>query len=199
MKVVIIKYNAGNIESVSNALLRLGTEAEITADKKRIKAADKVIFPGVGEASTTMDYLQRNGLDETIVSLKQPVLGICLGLQLMCSYSEERETRCLGIFDEKVLRFTPEPGRETIDKVPHMGWNSINNLKNGIFSPDMERRFVYFVHSYYAETGEHTTAECTYITPFSAALNKGNFFATQFHPEKSGTVGAEILKNFLKL
>jgi imidazole glycerol-phosphate synthase subunit HisH len=199
MKVVIIKYNAGNIESVKNALSRLGKEAEITADKGKIRSADKVIFPGVGEASSTMEYLHRHGLDETILSLTQPVLGICLGLQLMCSYSEERETRCLGIFDEKVKRFTPEPGRETTDKVPHMGWNSISNLKTGIFSPAMEQQFVYFVHSYYAEIGEHTTAECTYIKPFSAALNKGNFFATQFHPEKSGTFGAEILKNFINL
>jgi imidazole glycerol-phosphate synthase subunit HisH len=199
MKVIIIKYNAGNIESVRNALFRLGITAEITADKRKIRSADKVIFPGVGEASSTMEYLHLHGLDETILALTQPVLGICLGLQLMCSFSEERETLCLGIFDEKVTRFTPEPGRETTDKVPHMGWNSISNLKSGIFSPSMEQQFVYFVHSYYAEVGEHTTAECNYIKPFSAALNKGNFFATQFHPEKSGTIGAEILKNFINL
>jgi glutamine amidotransferase len=199
MKVVIIKYNAGNIESVKNALGRLGIDAEITGDKEKIRSADKVIFPGVGEAFSTMEYLQTHGLDETILSLTQPVLGICLGLQLMCSFSEERDTPCLGIFDEKVKRFTPEPGRETIDKVPHMGWNSICNLKTGIFSPGMEQQFVYFVHSYYAEIGAHTTAECTYIKPFSAALNKGNFFATQFHPEKSGTLGAEILNNFIML
>jgi len=199
MKVVIIKYNAGNIESVKNALHRLGIEAEITGDKRLIRSADKVIFPGVGEASSTMEYLQRHGLDETILSLTQPVLGICLGLQLMCSYSEERETRCLGIFNETVKRFTPEPGRETTDKVPHMGWNDISQLKTGLFSPEMEHQFVYFVHSYYAEIGEHTSAECHYIKPFSAALNKGNFYATQFHPEKSGTIGSEILKNFIKL
>jgi glutamine amidotransferase len=199
MNLAIIKYNAGNIESVSNALLRLGVEAEITADKRKIIAADKVIFPGVGEASTTMEYLHRTGLDETILSLKQPVLGICLGLQLMCSHSEEGDTPCLGIFDEKVKRFTPEPGRENLDKVPHMGWNSITRLKTGIFTPGTEGQYVYFVHSYYAETGEHTSAECFYIKSFSAALNKDNFFATQFHPEKSGAVGAEILKNFLKL
>lgn len=199
MRVAIIKYNAGNIESVSNALLRLGVEAEITADKKKIFAADKVIFPGVGEASTTMDYLRSTRLDETILSLKQPVLGICLGLQLMCSHSEEGNTPCLGIFEEKVKRFTAEAGRENMDKVPHMGWNSITNLKSAIFSPKTEGQYVYFVHSYYAETGEHTSAECFYIKPFSAALSKGNFFATQFHPEKSGIVGAEILENFLKL
>jgi imidazole glycerol-phosphate synthase subunit HisH len=199
MKVVIIKYNAGNIESVKNALGRLGIEAEITGDKGLIRSADKVIFPGVGEASSTMEYLHRHGLDETILSLTQPVLGICLGLQLMCSYSEERETHCLGIFDEIVKRFTPEPGRENIDKVPHMGWNDISHLKTGLFSPEMEHQFVYFVHSYYAEIGEHTSAECQYIKPFSAALHKGNFYATQFHPEKSGTIGSEILKNFIKL
>jgi glutamine amidotransferase len=199
LKLVIIKYNAGNIESVSNALLRLGVEAEITADPGKILTADKVIFPGVGEASTTMEYLHRTGLDETILSLKQPVLGICLGLQLMCSHSEEGDTSCLGIFEEKVKRFTPEAGHENLDKVPHMGWNSVTNLKTGIFTPEMEGQYVYFVHSYYAETGEHTSAECFYIKSFSAALNKGNFFATQFHPEKSGAVGAKILENFLKL
>jgi len=199
MNVVIIKYNAGNIESVSNALLRLGVTAEITADRQKIRSADKVIFPGVGEASTTMAHLKYHGLDETILSLKQPVLGICLGLQLMCSWSEEGQTQCLGIFDETVKRFTPEPGRETTDKVPHMGWNSISHLKTALFPPALDNQFVYFVHSYYAESGIHTAAECRYIVPFSAALNKDNFFATQFHPEKSGTVGAEILKNFLQL
>jgi imidazole glycerol-phosphate synthase subunit HisH len=199
MKVAIIKYNAGNIESVSNALLRLGVKAEITGDRKKILSAGKVIFPGVGEASTTMDYLRREGLDETILSLRQPVLGICLGLQLMCAHSEEGDTPCLGIFEERVKRFTPAPGRETLDKVPHMGWNSITGLGSTLFSPEMEGQFVYFVHSYFAETGQHTSATCHYIQPFSAALNKGNFFATQFHPEKSGTVGAQILENFLKL
>jgi len=199
MKVVIIKYNAGNIESVSNALLRLGVTAEITADRQKIRSADKVIFPGVGEASTTMAYLKNHGLDETILSLKQPVLGICLGLQLMCSWSEEGQTRCLGIFDETVKRFTPEPGRETTDKVPHMGWNSISNLKTALFPLHLEHQFVYFVHSYYAETGSHTVAESNYIVPFSAALKRDNFYATQFHPEKSGGIGAEILNNFLNL
>ncbi len=199
MNIVIIKYNAGNIESVKNALARLGISAEITADHDKIRNADKVIFPGVGEASTTMAYLRENGLDKLIVSLKQPVLGICLGLQLMCSHSEENDTECLGIFDEKVKRFIPNKGEEFITKVPHMGWNAIKNLKSDLFSAELENEYVYFVHSYYAEKSEHTIATCDYINPFSAALNKDNFYATQFHPEKSGTVGAKILENFLKL
>lgn len=199
MNIVIIKYNAGNIESVNNALLRLGVNAEITADHQKIRLADKVIFPGVGEASTTMAYLKREGLDLLISSLKQPVLGICLGLQLMCSYSEENDTPCLGIFEEQVKRFVPSPGNEFITKVPHMGWNSLHQLKGGIFDSSLEDQFVYFVHSYYAAVGEHTAAVCDYINPFSAALQKDNFYATQFHPEKSGTVGARILENFLKL
>lgn len=199
MDVVIIKYNAGNIESVSNALLRLGITAEITADKARIMAADRVIFPGVGEAANTMAYLKAHGLDRVITSLTQPVLGICLGLQLMCSFSEERNTRCLGIFDEVVKRFVPAPGREFIDKVPHMGWNAIYNQKGELFAPGMENQYVYFVHSYYAEPGEHTSALCDYMKPFSAALQKGNFYATQFHPEKSGNVGSAMLENFIRL
>ncbi len=161
--------------------------------------ADKVIFPGVGEASTTMEYLRKHKLDELIVSLKQPVLGICLGLQLMCSHTEERNTKCLGIFDEKVLRFIPKFGEEFITKVPHMGWNTITNLKGDIFAGDMENQYVYFVHSFYAGLGEHTVASCNYINPFSAALQKNNFYATQFHPEKSGEIGAKILKNFINL
>ncbi len=199
MNIVIIKYNAGNIESVNNALNRLGVYAEITADHEKIRRADKVIFPGVGEASTTMAYLRKEGLDTVIPSLNQPVLGICLGLQLMCSHSEERDTTCLGIFNEKVKRFIPIPGNEFITKVPHMGWNAIFNLKSGIFNPDMEQQYVYFVHSYYASVGEHTAATCNYIVPFSAALHKDNFYATQFHPEKSGSIGSDILKNFLQL
>ena len=199
MNIVIIKYNAGNIESVNNALNRLGVNAEITADHDKIKNADKVIFPGVGEASTTMEYLKENRLDKLIVSLQQPVLGICLGLQLMCSHSEENNTKCLGIFDEKVKRFVPKAGEEFITKVPHMGWNSIKNLKSDLFSDELENEYVYFVHSYYAEKSEHTIATCDYILPFSAALHRDNFYATQFHPEKSGSVGAKILENFLKL
>jgi glutamine amidotransferase len=199
MNIVIIKYNAGNIESVNNALQRLGVNAEITGDHDKIKAADKVIFPGVGEASTTMAYLKKEGLDQLIPQLTQPVLGICLGLQLMCSYSEENDTPCLGIFEEQVKRFIPEPGMEFITKVPHMGWNSISNLKSEIFDPSLAQQYVYFVHSYYAAVGEHTAAVCNYITPFSATLHRDNFYATQFHPEKSGTVGARILENFLKI
>lgn len=199
MNIVIIKYNAGNIESVKNALNRLGVNAEITADPEKIKNADKVIFPGVGEASTTMDYLRKHKLDKLIVSLEQPVLGICLGLQLMCSHSEENNTDCLGIFDEKVKRFIPKPGKEYITKVPHMGWNALKDLKSGIFSKEIENQYVYFVHSYYAGLGEHTIATCNYINQFSAALQKDNFYATQFHPEKSGTIGAKILANFLKI
>jgi len=197
--IVIIKYNAGNIESVNNALNRLNLRAEITADHYKIKNADKVIFPGVGEASTTMEYLRKYELDKLIVSLKQPVLGICLGLQLMCSHSEENDTKCLGIFDEKVIRFIPKPGEEFVTKVPHMGWNAITNLKSKLFSEEIENQYVYFVHSYFAGLGEHTIATCNYITPFSAALKKDNFYATQFHPEKSGTIGAQILKNFINL
>lgn len=198
MNLVIIKYNAGNIESVNNALQRLGVTAEITGDHEKIKAADKVIFPGVGEASTTMAYLRKEGLDKLIPSLTQPVLGICLGLQLMCSYSEEGDTPCLGIFDEKVQRFISEPGMEFITKVPHMGWNSISQLKSQIFDESIDQQYVYFVHSYYAAVGEHTAAVCNYINPFSASLHRDNFYATQFHPEKSGTVGARILANFIK-
>lgn len=197
--IVIIKYNAGNIKSVKNALYRLGVNAEITADHGKIINADKVIFPGVGEASTTMKYLRSQKLDKLIINLKQPVLGICLGLQLMCSHSEEGDIKCLGIFSEKVRRFIPEAGKEFITKVPHMGWNSVYNLKGSLFSEEMEHKYVYFVHSYYAGSGIHTAAECNYIVPFSAALQKDNFFATQFHPEKSGSIGSAILENFLKL
>lgn len=199
MNLVIIKYNAGNIESVNNALLRLGVSAEITGDHDKIRNADKVIFPGVGEASTTMAYLKKEGLDQLIPELKQPVLGICLGLQLMCSHTEEGDTPCLGIFEEKVKRFIPEPGMEFVTKVPHMGWNSISQLRSGIFDPSIDNQYVYFVHSYYAAVGEHTAAVCNYINPFSAALHKNNFYATQFHPEKSGIVGARILEDFLKI
>jgi glutamine amidotransferase len=198
MNIVIIKYNAGNIESVNNALLRLGVSAEITGDHDKIRKADKVIFPGVGEASTTMAFLKKEGLDKLIPELKQPVLGICLGLQLMCSHSEEGDTPCLGIFEEQVKRFIPEPGMEFVTKVPHMGWNSIGQLRSNIFDPSIDNQYVYFVHSYYAAVGEHTAAVSNYINPFSAALHRDNFYATQFHPEKSGTVGARILENFLK-
>ncbi|MFV0553180.1 MAG: imidazole glycerol phosphate synthase subunit HisH, partial [Mangrovibacterium sp.] len=158
MKVVIIKYNAGNVESVANALKRLGVEPIVSADHEVIRTADRVIFPGVGEAKNTMEYLKRERLDELICSLKQPVLGICLGLQLMCSHSEEGDVDCLGIFDAQVKRFQPEAGREFIDKVPHMGWNTIGEVQSSLFDETLEGEYVYYVHSYYATVGEHTAA-----------------------------------------
>lgn len=196
MNVAIIKYNAGNIRSVDCALKRLGVEAVITADKEVLKAADKVIFPGVGEAETTMNHLKATGMDALIKELRQPVLGICLGMQLMCSHSEEGEADCLGIFDVEVKRFVPQKHE---DKVPHMGWNTIDCLKGGLFKDFTQEEFVYFVHSFYVPVCEFTAAKTDYILPFSAALHKDNFYATQFHPEKSGTTGERILKNFLDL
>ncbi len=193
MQIAIIKYNAGNIRSVDFALKRLNIIASITDDHNEIRKADKVIFPGVGEASTTMNYLKERGLDELIRSLRQPVLGICLGLQLMCSSSEEGNTSCIGIFDLRVRKFEP------VRKVPHMGWNSLGDLKGNLMCNEFNGAFVYFVHSYYAPCGEYTSAVTDYINPFSAALEKGNFYATQFHPEKSGTVGEQILKKFIAL
>jgi imidazole glycerol-phosphate synthase subunit HisH len=198
MKIVVIKYNAGNIMSVDYALQRLGVDAEVTGDAEKIIAADKVIFPGVGEASTTMKFLKDKKLDKVIVALKQPVLGICLGLQLMCSHSEENDTPCLNIFDEKVRLFIPEPGKESVTKVPHMGWNSLSEFKSPLFEGINNGDYVYFVHSYFANIGNDTTAICDYIHPFSAALHKNNFYATQFHPEKSGQVGSKILQNFIE-
>jgi glutamine amidotransferase len=199
MNLAIIKYNAGNIRSVDYALKRLGVEAEITADPEKIKAADKVIFPGVGEAFNTMKYLREHKLDQLIVSLKQPVLGICLGLQLMCRQSEEGTTQCLGIFDVDVKRFRPAPDEGNIYKVPHMGWNTLTQVKTALFDASQENQYVYFVHSFYATIGAHTAAVTNYTQSFSAALHKDNFYATQFHPEKSGSVGSKILENFLKL
>lgn len=196
MKVVIIRYNAGNICSVDYALKRLGVEAEISADPAVIRSADKVIFPGVGEAETTMEHLKATGLDKLIKDLKQPVLGICLGMQLMCKHSEEGNADCLGIFDAEVKRFVPKRHE---DKVPHMGWNTISNTNSALFTGFDKDEFVYFVHSYYVPVNEHTAATTDYIHPFSAALHKDNFYATQFHPEKSGSVGERILKNFLDL
>lgn len=196
MKVAVVKYNAGNIRSVEHALNRLGVDAEITADKEALMAADKVIFPGVGEAGTTMKHLSQTGLDRLIKELRQPVLGICLGMQLMCRYSEEGEARGLDIFDTDVRLFLPEkPG----DKVPHIGWNTIGNTRTALFDGIGEEEYVYFVHSYYVPVGEYTIATTGYIHPFSAAMNKNNFYATQFHPEKSGEAGERILTNFLKL
>ncbi|MCR4765967.1 MAG: imidazole glycerol phosphate synthase subunit HisH [Bacteroidaceae bacterium] len=199
MKVVIIDYNAGNIRSVENALKRLGVEPVITADHELIRTADKVIFPGVGEAATTMNFLKERGLNTLIKGLKQPVLGICLGMQLMCRYSEEGSTPCLGIFDTDVKRFVSNRHE---DKVPHVGWNTIygmgaSSVTPGLFDGVAENAYVYFVHSYYVPVGSFTIATTDYILPFSAAIQQGNFYATQFHPEKSGSIGEQILKNFL--
>lgn len=196
MNIVIIKYNAGNIRSVDYALKRLGADAVITDDKEIIKSADKVIFPGVGEAETTMNHLRKNGLDVLIKDLRQPLLGICLGMQLMCGYSEEGSVECLNIFDTEVKRFTPHKHE---DKVPHMGWNTLGNLKSDLFKGFTKEEYVYFVHSFYVPLNEYTAAETNYILPFSAALHKDNYYATQFHPEKSGTTGEKIIRNFLEI
>ncbi|MCS5664093.1 MAG: imidazole glycerol phosphate synthase subunit HisH [Flavobacteriales bacterium] len=191
--IAIIKYNAGNTCSVQNALNRLGYENRITDVEEELLKADKVIFPGVGEASTAMSYLKERGLDRVILGLKQPVLGICLGLQLMCEKTDEGDTNCLGIFKNKVRKF---PNKEI---VPHMGWNNFTEVRGTLFNGISQDKDVYFVHSYYADISEQTTAVCDYISPFSAALEKDNFYATQFHPEKSADIGEQILKNFLEL
>jgi len=196
MKVAVVKYNAGNIRSVDYALKRLGVEAVITADKEILQSADKVIFPGVGEAGTTMNHLKATGLDELIKNLRQPVFGICLGMQLMCRHSEEGEVDCLNIFDVDVKRFVPQKHE---DKVPHMGWNTIGKTNSKLFEGFTEAEFVYFVHSFYVPVCDFTAAETDYIHPFSAALHKDNFYATQFHPEKSGKTGERILRNFLDI
>jgi glutamine amidotransferase len=196
MEIVIIQYNAGNIQSVLYALERIGTTAVVTDNVDAIKSADKVIFPGVGEASTAMEYLKQRNLDVVIKNLQQPVLGICLGMQLMCTYSEENNTTCLGIFEENVRQFkTMDP----VIKVPQMGWNTIGNLKTGLFKTIPENSYAYFVHGYYADLGAHTIATSDYIQPYSSGLNKANFYGVQFHPEKSAKIGEQILKNFLEL
>jgi glutamine amidotransferase len=194
MNLAIIKYNAGNIQSVSFALERLNVEFTITDDPEAIQSADKVIFPGVGEASTTMNYLRSKNLDQLIISLKQPVLGICLGMQLMCKYSEENDTTCLGIFDEPVKRFIPEGDL----KVPHMGWNNLS-LSQRWLDPAIEGKYAYFVHSYYVPVNEFTSAVVEYTIPFSAAIHQNNFYAVQFHPEKSALAGELVLKSFLRV
>lgn len=192
--IAIIKYNAGNITSVKNAIERLGFECTVTDDEQQIRNAEKVIFPGVGEASSAMNYLREKQLDKLITSLTQPVLGICLGQQLMCKFSEEGNTNCLGIFDVQVKKFPPT------DIVPHMGWNCHRQLNDlPLFRRVNKDDDVYFVHSYYCELSQYTIAECDYILPFSAAMQKNNFYTTQFHPEKSAGVGEQILKNFLAL
>jgi imidazole glycerol-phosphate synthase subunit HisH len=202
MELVIIKYNAGNIQSVLYALERIGMNAVVTDDYEQIQKADKVIFPGVGEASSAMRYLREHKLDTIIKNLQQPVLGICLGMQLMCAYSEENDTTCLGIFDEHVKLFKPasvEDEQGVRVKVPQIGWNNIFNLKTKLFNGLPENSYCYFVHGYYAALGEHTIATADYVQPYSAALHKNNFYGAQFHPEKSAKAGEQILKNFLSL
>jgi imidazole glycerol-phosphate synthase subunit HisH len=194
MKTVIIKYNAGNVQSVMYALDRLGASYTLTDDEETIRAADKVIFPGVGEASTAMTYLRQRGLDRLIPSLTQPVLGTCVGMQLMCRYSEENDTPCMGIFDIDVRRFPASVG-----KVPHMGWNSLHSLRGPLAEGLPPESYVYFVHSYAADVCAHTTAVCDYGHAFSAMLQRDNFYAAQFHAEISGNVGQRILENFLKV
>lgn len=191
--IAIVKYNAGNITSVQNALERLGYSSIVTNEPKLIQQAEKVIFPGVGEASSAMQYLRENGLDQIIKNLKQPVLGICLGQQLLCAFSEEGNTKCLGIFETTVKKFEPKL------KVPHMGWNTISALNSVLFDGISSEENFYFVHSYYAEVCTDTSAICDYILPFSASMQKDNFYATQFHPEKSSRVGEQLLLNFLQL
>lgn len=200
MQVAIIKYNSGNVQSVQYALQRIGVESTVTDDADLIRKADKVIFPGVGHAYSAMAYIKEKEIDKLIISLKQPVLGICLGLQLMCNHSEEGDTKCLGIFDTTVKLFTPplqgEVGRGL--KVPQVGWNNIYDLRSVLFSGLQEADFMYSVHSYYAAVSADTVAKTDYILPYSAALQKNNFYAVQFHPEKSGAVGETILKNFIE-
>jgi glutamine amidotransferase len=209
--IAVVKYNAGNIGSVTNALNRLGIENKVTDHPEELKAADKVIFPGVGEAGTAMKYLRERGLDNILKDLTQPVLGICLGMQLMCHHSEEGHTECLGIFNANVKKFRPLKTSGLAQKVPHMGWNSLSddtavmtseqliNPKSRLLTHLQLTDDVYYVHSYYAEICQDTVAMCNYILPFSSVLQKDNFYATQFHPEKSAGVGEQILKNFVNL
>ncbi len=196
MDIAIIKYNAGNIGSVENAVRRIGIEPVITDDPERITAADRVIFPGQGEAKSTMEYLKAHKLDEVILNLKQPVLGICIGMQLLCRHSEEYDTKCLGVFDVDVKRFKPMRHE---DKVPQMGWNTIENTESELFAGFDKHEFTYFIHSFYVPLCPYTIAETDYIHRYSSALHKNNFYATQFHPEKSGSVGERILKNFIEI
>jgi glutamine amidotransferase len=201
MKIAIIKYNAGNVQSVLYALQRLGINAVVTDDPEEIIKADKVIFPGVGNAASAMQYLRKKNLDKLIVSLKQPVLGICLGLQLMCNTSEEGNTECLGIFNVEVKKFDNLNVKDQLAsfKVPHMGWNNIYDLRSKLFTDVKENAYVYFVHSYYATISQDTIATTDYILPFSAAMHRDNFYGVQFHTEKSAGAGVQIISNFLNL
>ena len=194
MNVAIVKYNAGNLFSVVNALRRLGVEPVITDSMEELQRADHVVFPGQGHAGTTMNYLRAHHLDRMIRDLRQPVLGICVGMQLLCRHSEEGDTDCIGVFPEAVKRFVP---RSHADKVPAMGWNALYNCTSPLFKGISEEDFVYFIHSYYVSLGAHTIAKTDYTLPYSAALHKDNFWAVQFHPEKSGRVGFRLLENFL--
>ena len=196
MNVAIVKYNAGNIYSVVNALRRMGIEPALTDVAEELQKADRVLFPGQGEARSAMSYLKERRLDEVIRNLRQPVLGICVGQQLLCRHSEEGDVNCIGVFDVEVKRFQPQ---RHDDKVPAMGWNAINDLKSGLYRGFFDNPYVYFVHSYYVPLCDHTIATANYILPYSASLHKNNFYTCQFHPEKSGKVGEQILKNFLEL
>jgi glutamine amidotransferase len=195
-RIVIVKYNAGNIQSVLYALERINHKAVVTDDHALIRSADKVIFPGVGEASSAMFYLKERGLDKVLKELQQPVLGICLGMQLMCRHSEENDTECLGIFDEPVIRFV---AGDSGMKIPQIGWNRVVDTRSDLFNGVNEGSYFYFVHSYYAACGSHTIGVADYIQPYSAALHKGNFYGVQFHPEKSAVAGEQLLRNFLSI
>jgi glutamine amidotransferase len=197
MKIIIIKYNAGNIRSVLFALERIGVEANVTDEPDQIRSADKIIFPGVGEASSAMNYLRERKLDLLIRDLKQPVLGVCLGMQLLCRFSEENNTECLGIFNETVKKFSPDADEPL--KVPQMGWNNIYDLKSPLFTGIPENSYCYFVHGYYAGLGDTTIAKTDYTQPYSSALHKNNFYGVQFHTEKSAETGQHILKNFIQI
>jgi glutamine amidotransferase len=192
MKVSIVKYNAGNIQSVLFALERIGINAIVTDDYEELNTSDKIIFPGVGEASSAMKHLREKSLDGVIVNLKQPVLGICLGMQLMCKHSEEGDTDCLGIFDNQIKLFTGDV------KVPQIGWNTIYELKTNLYKGIKENEYMYFVHSYYAEISEYTIAKTNYGIEYSSSLQKNNFYAAQFHPEKSSDAGQQLLENFIR-
>lgn len=201
MELVIIKYNAGNIQSVLYALERIGATAQVTDEVEAIRRADKVIFPGVGEASTAMQYLRERKLDSVIKDLQQPVLGVCLGMQLMCQHSAENDTACLGIFDEEVKHFNGAsvPENEGPVKVPQIGWNNIYNLQTDLFKDLPENSYCYFVHGYYAALGPHTIATTDYVQPYSSGLHRNNFYGVQFHPEKSAAAGEQLLKNFIAM